>query len=86
MENYEIAENLQLIIYSGEEISKLKIMRTNKYNLADKYLFLNNLHIGNLRKVNTGSNYVYLLFINRCQVHIGTEKHCIETLLQHLKQ
>ena len=86
MENYEIAENLQLIIYSGEEISKLKIMRTNKYNLADKYLVLNNLHIGNLRKVNTGSNCVYLLFINRSQVHIGTEKHCIEVLLQHLKQ
>lgn len=85
MKNYVIAENLQLIVYDGEEATKLKIVRNSRF-VAHKYLFLNNLHIGNLKKVNTGSNDIYLLFINSRQIHMGTEEHCINVVLQHLKQ
>lgn len=85
MKNYVIAENLQLIVYDGEEATKLKIVRNSRF-VAHKYLFLNNLHIGNLKKVNTGSNDIYLLYINGRQIHMGTEEHCINVVLQHLKQ
>lgn len=85
MKNYVIAENLQLKVYSGEEATNLKIVRTSKH-VAYKYLFLNNLHIGHLKKVNTGSNDIYMLFINCRQIYVGTEEHCIEIVLQHLKQ